>query len=392
MTPNIPLVMRDIAPFKVRGLAIPYAEFVPKLYNLCISLGFRDKFIMPSRAFCSDENQGLPIILITKHFGTFPFDHGRVGGVIAIDRHAPHANHGEDSVIIQASHVGYDPATSVFGYCKRPKMHGDCITSSCGRIAHVIKPFLDGYNFAKQRIFLHRTETGEHLITVKDLFIDFDAKPVVNGLVLKLHKIVKVTSDNKIIPFATHSTSHTYEVSEEFRKRIDSTGYTWKPGVGESIAEHLKADLFFFREDIHESDDSVLLEKNLIDFMPVIVTNKSPALKAAKINVQMEFARTVESLRRGTEYQGKNLLYVAGLNIDIAAYEDNPETSYFVPWAAHIQLKDSCPIEEYIHPLEQEHLFAKLMEQPIANKDQVSIKDEIDKMLDAPRYDIYTPR
>ncbi len=346
---------------------------------------------MPSRAFCSDENQGIPIILITKHFGTFPFDHGRVGGIIATDRHGPHATHGEDLVIVQASHVGFDPANSSFGYCKRPKMHGDCISSSCGKISAVIQPFLDRYQFAKQRIFLHRTDTGEHLITVKDSFIDFASKPVSNGLVLRLHDIVRVSVDNRIVPAATHSTSHTYEVSEDFRKRIDSTGYTWKSGVGEAINEHLTADLFFFRENIIEAEDSVLIERNLIEFMPVIVTHKSPPLKAAKINVQMEFARTVESIRRGTEYQGKNLLYVAGLNIDIAAYDNYPETTYFVPWAAHIQLKKPG-VHQYIHPLEQEELYGNLMKQGSTNKDQVDLKGEIDRMLQAPRYEIYTPR
>ena len=113
-------IIRKLAPFKIDGLAIPYAEFVPKLYNLCMTLGFRKGLIMPSRAFCSDENQGWPIILLTKHFGTFPFNHGRVGGIVAIDRHGPHAHHGEDSVIVQASHVGYNPETSTYGTCTRP--------------------------------------------------------------------------------------------------------------------------------------------------------------------------------------------------------------------------------------------------------------------------------
>ena len=65
-------ITREIAPFKVDGMAMPYPEFVPRLFNLCMTLGFRKGLIMPSRAFCSDENQGLPIILLTKHFGTFP--------------------------------------------------------------------------------------------------------------------------------------------------------------------------------------------------------------------------------------------------------------------------------------------------------------------------------
>ena len=62
---------------KISGMAIRYSQFVPRLYNLCLALGFRRGHIMPSRAFCSDESQGYPTILIAQHFGTFPFDHGR---------------------------------------------------------------------------------------------------------------------------------------------------------------------------------------------------------------------------------------------------------------------------------------------------------------------------
>ena len=119
-------IFRETANFNVDGMTIPYAEFVPRLYNLCIQLGFRKDLIMPSRAFCSDENQGIPIILLTKHFGIFPFNHGRVGGMIAVDRHAPHASHGEDSVIVQASHVGYDPNSGVYGPLEDP----ECLTKA----------------------------------------------------------------------------------------------------------------------------------------------------------------------------------------------------------------------------------------------------------------------
>ena len=69
--------------FKVKEYAIRYTNFVPKLYNLCIKNGFKQGKIIPSRAFCSDETQGYPIILLTKHFATFPFNHGRVGGILA---------------------------------------------------------------------------------------------------------------------------------------------------------------------------------------------------------------------------------------------------------------------------------------------------------------------
>ena len=180
-----PHIVRSLAPFKVDGMAIPYPEFVPKLFNFCMALGFRKGLIMPSRAFCSDENQGWPIILLTKHFGTFPFNHGRVGGIIASDRHGPHAHHGEDSLILQASHVGYDPHSGTYGKCVRPKMEGTSISNSCGKITHVITPYLEQYQFAQERIFLHQDDSGRQLITVKNSFIDFASHPVKNGLVLR---------------------------------------------------------------------------------------------------------------------------------------------------------------------------------------------------------------
>lgn len=386
-----PEIIRELAPFTVDGMALPYAEFVPRLYNFCMELKFKKGFIMPSRAFCSDENQGLPIILLTKHFGTFPFNHGRVGGIIAIDRHGPHAHHGDDLVIVQASHVGYDPDSGVYGKYVRPKMAGKCISDSCGKLTHVITPYLEQYQFAQDRIFLHRDERGRYLITVKNSFVDFGSHPVKDGLVLRLHNIAKVDNDGLIKPLEVHSTSHAFEVSEDFRKRIDATNYQWKPGGGEAIGKLLTSDLFYFREDFHETDESILLERNLIEFMPKVVTAKNPSLLAAKINVQLEFARAVESIRRGDEYKGRNLLYVAGLNIDISEYSGFPPTTYFVPWAAHVQLKDNTPTE-YIHPIEQSKIFKKLMEQSIDNPDQVNLKEQIGRMLDAPRFDIRSPK
>ncbi len=166
-------IFRETANFNVDGMTIPYAEFVPRLYNLCIKLGFRKGLIMPSRAFCSDENQGIPIILLTKHFGIFPFNHGRVGGMIAVDRHAPHASHGEDSVIVQASHVGYDPNSGVYGTFRRSRMSDKNISVSCGKLSHVITPYLEQYQFARERIFLSKSDSGVCLITVKNSFIDF---------------------------------------------------------------------------------------------------------------------------------------------------------------------------------------------------------------------------
>ena len=109
---------------RLGGMAIRYSQFVPKLYNYCLSLGFERRRMMPSRAFCSDESQGYPVILLAQHFGTFPFDHGLFGGKVATDRNGPHAHHGEDLVIVYASHVGYDSERQRFGVYQRPRTAG----------------------------------------------------------------------------------------------------------------------------------------------------------------------------------------------------------------------------------------------------------------------------
>ena len=124
--------------FQLGERAMRYSLFVPRLYNYCLSLGFERGLMMPSRAFCSDESQGYPVILLTQHFGAFPFDHGRVGGKVATNRHGPHAHHGEDLIIIQASHVGYDPARQKFGVYQRLRTADRGFGDNCGKLCAVL--------------------------------------------------------------------------------------------------------------------------------------------------------------------------------------------------------------------------------------------------------------
>ena len=382
-----PFIVREVAPFKIDGLTIPYPEFVPKLYNFCLELGFHKGYIIPSRAFCSDENQGFPIILLAKHFGTFPFDHGLLGGMLAVRRHGPHSQHGDDLVIIQATHVGYLPETGEFGTYRRQQISGNNSCVSCGKLTNIITPYIDRYHFARDRIFLSKDTRGRCLITTKTSFVDFGLHPIERGLILKLSNIIDPDSHGIIRPVSSASTTQTYEVSPGFQNRLENQGYQWEIGKEESIGKRLTSDLFYFKEDLHTTDESLQLERQLIEFMPDIVSARYPSLQAAKTTIQLEFARVVQSIRRGDEYNGRNLLYIAGLNIDIPEYDGFPPHNYFIPWAAHVQLRDGTP-EEYTHPIEQEALYKKLMEQDIQNPDQISLKENIRTILTAPRYDI----
>ncbi|CAE8692433.1 unnamed protein product [Polarella glacialis] len=141
-------------PFGVVHLSMMgYRQFVPRLYNMCKQLGMKTGKVLPSTGFCADENQGYCTMLITKHFRCFPFNHGYIGGIMALDRHGPHAAHGDDMVIIHAPHVGYDPVNKTFGsYRRRQSSSEDNKSTCCGKVAAVCAPYKAAYESALSRL------------------------------------------------------------------------------------------------------------------------------------------------------------------------------------------------------------------------------------------------
>jgi len=357
-------------PFKLEDKLLRYSSFVPRLYNFCKSLGFEPGQIMPSRAFCSDENQGYPIILITKHFGTFPFNHGRVGGIVSTGRHAPHAEHGKDLVIIQASHVGYDPTTQSFGsYCRMRTEHHDP-TSSCGKISGVIKWYQEEYQFAQDNIYLD-TDGDTRLVTIDNQLLDQERD---QGLFLDLRKLILVDDSGDFLPIKSHTTARSFLPSEHLKKTL---AHSWPKTGSKRIARDLTASLFRYKRQIPvDTEGRNQLEENLLHAMPWVVSSPSPLLLAAQVNTQVEFDRTFRTLIKEHGYQGKNLVHIAGLNIDISPEDDLtfPLTK-FVPWAAYIQKSDGTS-----YTLEQEELVARLMEQSEENPDQTDLEAAIHQM------------
>jgi hypothetical protein len=369
MQANVAELLSD---FRVEGVAMRYSQFVPRLYNLCLSLGFKPGKIMPSRAFCSDESQGYPIILIAKHFGTFPFDHGQVGGIVATDRHRPHAQHGQDLVIILASHVGYDPDTACFGDYRRQQTLGRDVTTNCGKICAVLHWYQDEYRYARHNILLRR-EQGRHLLVIDNQLLR-EARD--EGLFLRLQRLVRRDSEGGRKPLKTLSTSKAFEAAPAFADALPQEA--WGEGRGTPIGERLTPDLFTFRRTIPDDlEGRHHLEANLFDAMPHIVTARWPALVAAQINTQVEFDRTFRSIVKCNEYRGHHhLLFVAGLNIDVSPKEGQlfPLTK-FVPWAAYMQSPDGQGCT-----LEQAELVRRLREQTPENSQQIDLEAAIQAM------------
>lgn len=353
--------------FQIGDRAMRYSLFAPRLYNYCLSLGFQRGLMMPSRAFCSDETQGYPIILLLQHFGTFPFDHGRVGGRVATDRHGPHAHHGEDLILIQASHVGFDPSSGRFGAYPRLRTFDRGFGDNCGKLCAVLHWYQREYDHARRNILLGAVDDRPAVFIDNDLLnADRD-----EGLFLRLDRLV---AKDLPAPLKVLSTSKAFAAAAEWVKLLPAEIWT---ADRRPIGDRLAADMFFFRRGpVTGSEGEDLLEASLASAMPALVTSAHPALDAARYNTQVEFDRTYRSLERGSEYQGKNLLFIAGLNIDVSPPEGVPyPLTKFVPWAAYYRLRDGVS-----SLIEQEELVGALSRQPTSNPDQVSFDAAIDAM------------
>jgi hypothetical protein len=357
--------------YHMSEVSMRYSQFMPRAYNLAKSLGFKQGKIMPSRAFCSDESQGYPIILIAKHFGIFPFNHGRVGGIVATDRHAPHAHHGKDLVIIQASHVGYDPEKGEFGVYRRLQTEENSETSNCGKICGVLDWYLHEYEFARNNIFLYQ-EQGKYKVVIDNMLLHAERD---EGLLLQLDRIVQVDTRGNPVPESSRSTAKVFLASPALLD--DLKDYEWKSGCGEAIGDQLHAGLFFYKRKIsqqHEGSDH--LEKNLIDVMPNVVTSQWPALTAAQVNTQVEFDRAFRTIIQEPAYRTKKILFISGLNVDISPREGQifPLTK-FIPWAAYEQ-------DEYgkHQTWEQAELYEQLLAQSTKNPDQIDLETAIEMM------------
>lgn len=363
-------MIESVGKFRLDGM-MRYSRFVPRLYNFCKSLGFEAGKILPSRAFCSDESQGYPVILLAKHFGTFPFNHGQVGGVVATDRHGPHAEHGKDMVIVQASHVGYDPDTALFGTYRRLQTEQNEKSPSCGKVHGVSQWYQEEYHFACDNIFVERLQ-GDLVLTIDNQLLREERD---EGLFLHLERLIETGANGEHRPLMARSTSKTYTLSAELKEKVG--GLRLEEGERHRLGRLLAAEHFHFKRQISgDTEGRSHLEANLLRMMPYVVCAPAPLLAAAQLNTQVEFDRTFRTIVKEHGYQGKKVVFIAGLNIDISPQGGQlfPLTK-FVPWAAYIQDRDGS-----YYTLEQDELVEQLKAQTTDNPEQIDLERAIQIM------------
>jgi hypothetical protein len=360
--------------FKIGGMAIRYSQFVPQLYNWCLSLGFSGRLTMPSRAFCSDDNQGYPVMLIAQHFGVFPFDHGEVGGAVAIDRHGPFAHHGEDLVLIQASHVGYDSEHRRFGVYRRARTAARGFGAACGKISAVLSWYEEEYADAGRKVRLTRLD-DRPAVAIDNALLD----PGREGLTLDLERIIDPAAPQ---PLQVLSTAKVFTPAPALRALVGPDNW---PTATENLGRRLPAAFFHFRRQLAvAAGERDRVEETLAPAMPALVASPYPTLDAARYHTQIEFDRTYRSLQRDPAFKGKNVMFVAGLNIDVSPIGDGlfPLTK-FAPWAAYAQLRDGRAML-----FEQDALRDALMAQPSENPDRLAYDGAIADMARSPTIEL----
>jgi hypothetical protein len=348
--------------FKIKDHTLEYEDFIARFFNLCLDEGMEHGKIMPSRAFCSDESQGFPIILIAKHFGAFPFDHGIVGGIMATGRNGAYAHHGKDLAIIHASHVGYDEDTGHFGRYRRLQTHDCHLSSNCGQIQATLEWYQKEYAFASENTLLQKIG-DKYFITIDKMLI---MQAHHSGIFLDLEALIAPQEDGKFTPVKILSTAKVYPASTTLIAFLKEDGYQWQEDKAAPIGHALTPDLFWFKRDIDVHNPN---EQNLSQYMPWIVTSNEPMLSAAEVNVQVEFDKSYRSIVREPAYKGRKLMYIAGLNIDYSPKEGLLFSKMqFVPWAAYIQEPDGSH-----HVLEQDELYDRLLS--YSNKTPASVQN-----------------
>jgi len=376
-----PNCRKMIPPFSPEGV-MRYSQFVPRLYNLCRSLDFTPGKILPARAFCADENQGYPIIQLTKHFGTFLFNHGRAGGVMATDRHGPHAQHGKDLLILQAGHVGYDADTGKFGTYRRVRTEDNECGPTCGKIHSIIKMYQEEYRFASENIMLRRRD-DEFLITIDNLLLNDLRK---EGLFLYLDRIVAKHGDGTWQVVQVRSTSRSFRMLSTAVEHLGEGLFPSDTAV--PIGDKLPADWFYYKRDLASiNEDKQHLDRNLFPVMQQIVTAPEPMLTAAQVNSMVEFDSTFRAIVKTNAYQSQKVLLVSGINIDISPNHGEvfPLTK-FAPWAAYY--KDEHGVGQV---WEQAELVERLMAQPLENPEQIDLEAAIATMRQTPDIEITWP-
>ncbi len=332
----------------INGRLIPYDEFIPRLKNFCLSLGFKKTFSI------TPENMSIQ----KSHDPCWPAEN------------LPGSAE-QDAVIILSTKVPYEPSWGVYGGLPRPLIHERTHCRIEGTVSHFIAPYLQQYQFAQNHIYLTCKKAGIYHVTLPADLVGEGTKNGGKNLKIRLDKFTDPDENGNFVPVMAADSFVSFPLSEQFLLYLHDNHFSWKKGKVQRIGVLLTAELFVFQEIAQfasGNDDSgddagrSTFVKTLLPAMNRIVTHANPQLRAALIHLKNEFTRLVdEILNTQGERDSANLLCIAGLDIDVAPFKGRGKR-YFVPWAAYCQ-RGGGQDDGSHNRLQQDDLFVALMAQ-----------------------------
>lgn len=335
----------------IRGRMISSREFLPRLKNYCLSLGFRKPIVLapePSVALDMLSDDTADAIFAVKN-------------VICS---------GNDSVTLLAARVAYNPNWGVYGGLPRPLIHetSDCRTK--GTIANFIAPYLAQYHFAQNHIYLACHETDQYLVTLPSDLINSGQGNAGQKLKILVDKMVELDEQGHYSPHSVSGSLVSFRLSAQFLHLLKENNFPWSTLKKQRIGKFLIPDLFVFEDTRQANGKDGNSSRNgrrrtfAETLQPVInhiITDAHPQLLAAMIHLQSEFSHAVDEMQHSSaEKDSENLLCIAALDIDLGSFGERGKR-YFVPWAACLHRAGTD--DALTHQLEQDDLFVALMAQ-----------------------------
>ncbi len=315
---------------KIRGRMISSAEFPHRLKNLSASLGIGSANIRTS---------------------TWP----AAGGAAEQVR----CGAGENAVYVLSTKVRYNPNWGGFSGLPRLLDKSKTKNSLTTTPADFIAPFLNLYREAQENIFISQTTQGQCLITLPENMPVGEGSGSKYRFNLHLERIVQPDSAGDPQPILMSGNQHSFVVSADFQQTVAGLLNEWMRGRKLAIGNYLESRLFSFEASGSDIDGDNPYTETILPYLAEIVTHPTPNLRAAEIHLQQIFMRNMKRLTSEGGTSSRNLLCIAGLDIDMTAFTGEEE-HYFVPWQAYVTLGGKESGKEYF--LAQDDLFMQLMQ------------------------------
>ncbi len=322
---------------KIRGRLIPAYDFLPRLKKLCLSLGFNNPNITKSAKLVAADGS-------VSNFanGSLPGIDGEIQG--------------PDAIVVLSSKVPYEQNWGGYSGLPEQYLRENHEGQTEETPADFILPYLRQYQFAQSHIHLSFDNAGRVLLTLPDFLVSNKEESPATTLKIKIEEIAEANADGLFQPLDNSGSLLSFSVAAHFRQVMDAENFPLKTGRTTPIGEFLSPELFQFIEPSEpiRSPFSPLLRP----MIPWIVSHRTPHLAATLVYLQKNFAREREMFTATGPNDLRNLLCVAGLDIDMKGFRGRKE-SYFVPWQACWKRHGRCYGD--IYPLLQDDLFVALM-------------------------------